>query len=94
MCAGAWCLSTARPGWEDTLFVITSDHGEGLSDHPDVANSLNNLARLYYQRGDFARAERFYVDLLGLACTARYRRELVRHLGREAVVEARQEAGI
>jgi arylsulfatase A-like enzyme len=27
---------TALPGWEDTLFVITSDHGEGLDDHPGV----------------------------------------------------------
>jgi len=29
------------PGWSNTLFVLTSDHGEGLDDHPDVwkANS-------------------------------------------------------
>lgn len=27
---------TALPGWEDTLFLITSDHGEGLDDHPGV----------------------------------------------------------
>jgi arylsulfatase A-like enzyme len=28
-----------RPGWEDTLFVITSDHGESLvGDHPDLAD--------------------------------------------------------
>ncbi len=24
----------ALPGWERTVFVITSDHGQGLSDHP------------------------------------------------------------
>lgn len=27
---------TSLPGWDDTLFVLTSDHGEGLDDHPDV----------------------------------------------------------
>jgi arylsulfatase A-like enzyme len=27
---------TALPEWVDTLFVITSDHGEGLNDHPGV----------------------------------------------------------
>jgi len=26
----------AAPGFEDTLFVIVSDHGQGLSSHPDV----------------------------------------------------------
>lgn len=26
----------ARPGWDDALFVIVSDHGEGLGSHPDV----------------------------------------------------------
>jgi arylsulfatase A-like enzyme len=26
----------ALPGWEDALIVITSDHGEGLGDHPGV----------------------------------------------------------
>ena len=37
-----------RPGWENTLFVITSDHGQGLEDHPDVAVS-NGHGRLLYE---------------------------------------------
>ena len=28
-----------RPGFDNTLFVITSDHGQGLNDHPNVATS-------------------------------------------------------
>ena len=36
-----------RPGWENTLFVITSDHGEGLSDHPNVAHSKYHGRLLY-----------------------------------------------
>lgn len=35
------------PGWENTLFIITSDHGEGLGDHPDVANSRKHGNLLY-----------------------------------------------
>jgi arylsulfatase A-like enzyme len=35
------------PGWEDTLFVILSDHGEGLEDHPDVVRSKGHGALLY-----------------------------------------------
>lgn len=27
------------PGWEDTLFVLMSDHGEGLNEHPGVAHA-------------------------------------------------------
>jgi arylsulfatase A-like enzyme len=26
----------SRPGWEDILVVVVSDHGEGLASHPDV----------------------------------------------------------
>lgn len=37
----------ARPGWERTLLVITSDHGEGLWDHPDVERSKFHGALLY-----------------------------------------------
>lgn len=37
----------AQPGWEDTLFCITSDHGEGLSDHPAVSNSRGHGGLLY-----------------------------------------------
>lgn len=35
------------PGWEDTLAVITSDHGEGLGDHPSVKNSQRHGNLLY-----------------------------------------------
>lgn len=37
----------ALSGWENTLFVITSDHGEGLSDHPDVPGSMTHGNMLY-----------------------------------------------
>jgi arylsulfatase A-like enzyme len=37
----------ARPGWEDTLFVLTSDHGEGLRSHPHVAKSSFHGRLLY-----------------------------------------------
>ena len=35
------------PGWEDTLFIVTSDHGEGLEDHPDVVRSMGHGSLLY-----------------------------------------------
>lgn len=35
------------PGWEDTLFAVISDHGEGLDDHPGVAKSLHHGWLLY-----------------------------------------------
>lgn len=35
------------PGWENTLFVITSDHGQGLVDHPDVDDSAHHGNLLY-----------------------------------------------
>ena len=38
---------TALAGWENTLFVITSDHGEGLTDHPGVKLSNAHGALLY-----------------------------------------------
>ena len=34
-------------GWEDTLVVITSDHGEGLKDHPHVRDSESHGQLLY-----------------------------------------------
>jgi len=37
----------ALPGWKDTLFVITSDHGQGLDDHPAVARSWGHGLFLY-----------------------------------------------
>jgi arylsulfatase A-like enzyme len=35
------------PGWGDALFVITSDHGQGLDDHPDVDRSGYHGLLLY-----------------------------------------------
>ncbi|MEN8160764.1 MAG: sulfatase [Myxococcota bacterium] len=35
------------PGWEDTLVLITSDHGEGLRNHPHVAKSSFHGRLLY-----------------------------------------------
>ena len=37
----------ARPGWEDTVFVVVSDHGEGLSSHPHVPDSTFHGSVLY-----------------------------------------------
>jgi arylsulfatase A-like enzyme len=38
---------TSLPGWENTLFVITSDHGQGLLDHPNVEQSTLHGNLLY-----------------------------------------------
>ena len=35
------------PGFENTLFIITSDHGEGLDDHPNVDRSTKHGNLLY-----------------------------------------------
>lgn len=37
----------ALPGWDDTLFVIIGDHGEGLNDHPRVWRSNSHGILLY-----------------------------------------------
>ncbi len=37
----------SRPGWENTVVVLTSDHGEGLSDHPAVPKSRTHGFVLY-----------------------------------------------
>jgi arylsulfatase A-like enzyme len=37
----------ALPGMKNTLFVITSDHGQGLDDHPDVYGSQAHGNLLY-----------------------------------------------
>lgn len=42
----------ALPGWGDTLFVITSDHGQGLDDHPDVEKSWGHGLLLYGSQVD------------------------------------------
>ncbi len=36
-----------RPEWSNALFVVTSDHGEGLSDHPHVALSHSHGLLVY-----------------------------------------------
>jgi arylsulfatase A-like enzyme len=38
---------SALPGWEDALFVLTSDHGQGLDDHPAVHRSWGHGLLLY-----------------------------------------------
>jgi arylsulfatase A-like enzyme len=38
---------TAMPGMDDTLFIITSDHGEGLTNHPAVHGSHQHGFVLY-----------------------------------------------
>lgn len=38
---------SSLPGWENTLFVITSDHGQGLVDHPHVHDSAHHGNLLY-----------------------------------------------
>jgi arylsulfatase A-like enzyme len=38
---------SALPGWENTLFVFLSDHGEGLNDHPAVWQSERHGTLLY-----------------------------------------------
>lgn len=35
------------PGWDNTVFAIVSDHGEGLDDHPSVAKSMYHGRVLY-----------------------------------------------
>jgi arylsulfatase A-like enzyme len=35
------------PGWENTLVVVTSDHGEGLRSHPGVVDSYHHGHVLY-----------------------------------------------
>ena len=35
------------PGWENTLFILTSDHGQGLVDHPDVHDAAHHGNLLY-----------------------------------------------
>ncbi len=37
----------ALPGWDDTLFIFTSDHGEGLDDHPNVSPSMHHGKLMY-----------------------------------------------
>jgi len=36
-----------RPRWDNTLFVLLSDHGDGLTDHPNVWRSTRHQTLLY-----------------------------------------------
>lgn len=38
---------TSLPGWRNTLFILTSDHGQGLDDHPAVQRSWGHGVLLY-----------------------------------------------
>ncbi len=38
---------TAMPGWADTIFIFTSDHGEGLSDHGRIERASTHGFTLY-----------------------------------------------
>lgn len=37
----------AKANWENTLFVITSDHGQGLDDHPEIRGGIGHGLLLY-----------------------------------------------
>jgi arylsulfatase A-like enzyme len=37
----------SKPAWKDTMVIIVSDHGEGLSDHGCVHNSSGHGSQLY-----------------------------------------------
>jgi arylsulfatase A-like enzyme len=37
----------ARPGWEQTLVILASDHGEGLTDHPGIKDGHRHGFLLY-----------------------------------------------
>ena len=41
---------SALPGWGNALFVITSDHGQGLGDHPAVQRSWGHGHLLYHSQ--------------------------------------------
>jgi arylsulfatase A-like enzyme len=38
---------SSLPGWDNTLFIITSDHGQGLVDHPGVHDAAHHGNLLY-----------------------------------------------
>jgi tetratricopeptide (TPR) repeat protein len=72
-------------------------------DHPDVAMTLDSLVALYYERGDYRRAERLsnraiaiYEDTLGpdhpaLATSVESRALVLRKLGRDDEAEEIEE---
>lgn len=37
----------AKANWKNTLFIITSDHGQGLDDHPDIRGGISHGFLLY-----------------------------------------------
>jgi len=71
---------TAMPGMDDTLFIITSDHGQGLTDHPAVfaaqhgdvlyeSNVIVPLIFYHHLQGIGGREVNEKVQLLDLAPT-------------------------
>ncbi|WP_334812889.1 tetratricopeptide repeat protein [Nostoc sp.] len=59
-------LYTQAASWCQQCLEITKKRlGE---EHPDVATSLNNLARLYYSQGKYSKAEPLYQEALALWC--------------------------
>jgi tetratricopeptide (TPR) repeat protein len=51
--------------YEQLTLSAISDPPHG-PEHPDVANSLNNLAALYYSQGQYAKAENLYERALAI----------------------------
>ena len=71
----------------ESFFIRALEMRESVlgPDHPDLAQSLNNLAALYNDRKQYSRAEPMYVRALGLRqkhCPSDYQRvaSVVNHL--------------
>ncbi|HVR70226.1 MAG TPA: sulfatase [Vicinamibacteria bacterium] len=74
----------ALPGWRNTLFVITSDHGQGLGDHPAVTRSWGHGLLLY---GSQVKVPLILYD--PAAAAGRFSREGTPHSLRPQEVEGR-----
>ena len=56
-------FAEAEPLYQEALAVYRHALPEG---HPDIAQSLNNLAGLYYGQGRFAEAEPLFQEAVGI----------------------------
>ena len=56
-------MNKPNPLYERSLAIWEKALGK---DHPDVANSLNNLAALYYAQGKYEQAEPLYERSLAI----------------------------